>query len=187
MPVSWRCLVFNSIHGLPYPSIRTTRELMASKFIWNCSQKQIGIWAKQCIACQSSKFQTHIKASLEKFSVPSWQSDHIHVDLVGPLPPLDGCTHLPTVVDRFSRWPKAIPLTTTAATSAGCAQDLVSHWITRFGVPLHISSNRGAQLTSHLWTSISLLLSTQLHYTTAYHPQSNGLVEHFHLHLKSAL
>ncbi|XP_072114685.1 uncharacterized protein [Mobula birostris] len=31
------------------------------------------------------------------------------------------------------------------------------------------------------------LLGTQLHLTTAYHPQSNELVERFHCHLKSAL
>ena len=30
-------------------------------------------------------------------------------------------------------------------------------------------------------------LGTQLHHTTAYHPQSNGLVEPFHCHIKSAL
>ena len=35
--------------------------------------------------------------------------------------------------------------------------------------------------------SISRLLGTQHHRTTAYHPQSNGLVERFHRHLKSAL
>jgi hypothetical protein len=31
------------------------------------------------------------------------------------------------------------------------------------------------------------MLHTQLHHTTAYHPQSNGLMERFHRHLKSAL
>ena len=32
-----------------------------------------------------------------------------------------------------------------------------------------------------------MLLGTKLHHTTAYHPQSNSLVERFHRHLKTAL
>ena len=107
------------------------------------------------------------------------------MDLVGPLPPSNGFTHLLTVVDRFSRWPEAIPLGDTTATS--CAQALVSHWIARFGIPMDMSSDRGPQFTSQLWTAIAQLLGTQLHHTTAYHPQANGLVERFHRHLKSAL
>ena len=107
------------------------------------------------------------------------------MDLVGPLPPSGGSTHLLTVIDRFTRWPEAIPLSDT--TTATCAQALVTHWIARFGVPLDISSDRGAQFTSQLWTSIAQLLGTKVHHTTAYHPQSNGLIERFHRHLKSAL
>ena len=52
---------------------------------------------------------------------------------------------------------------------------------------MDMSSDRGSQFTSRLWASISQLLGTKLHHTTAYHPQANGLVERFHRHLKSAL
>ncbi|KAL5517316.1 hypothetical protein EMCRGX_G002847 [Ephydatia muelleri] len=31
---------------------------------------------------------------------------------------------------------------------------LISHWIARLGIPIDLSSDRGAQLTSQLWTSI---------------------------------
>ena len=185
VPASWRRRVFDTIHRLSHPSVRTTRKLIASRFVWSGLQKQVGIWAKQCIPCQSSKIQTHIKAPLEKFSVPQCRFDHIHVDLVGPLPPSNGFTHLLTVVDQFSRWPEAIPLNDT--TTASCAQALAFHWIARFGIPIDMSSDRGPQFTSQLWKSIAQLLGTQLHHTTAYHPQSNGLVERFHRHLKSAL
>ena len=52
---------------------------------------------------------------------------------------------------------------------------------------MDLSSDRGTQFTLQLWTSIAQLLGIQLHHTTAYHPQSNGLVERFHRHLKAAL
>ena len=50
-----------------------------------------------------------------------------------------------------------------------------------------MSSDRGNQFTSSLWDHIGKLFGTKLHRTTAYHPQSNGLVERFHRQLKSSL
>ena len=185
VPANWRRQVFDLSHGLSHPSIRATRKLVSTKFVWRGLQKQIGYWTKQCLACQTSKVQSHIKAPLQKFDTPLRRFDHIHVDLVGPLPPSNGYTHLFTVIDRFSRWPEAIPLNST--TAIDCAQALLTHWISRFGIPLHISSDRGPQFTSQLWMSVAKLLGTQVHHTTAYHPQANGLVERFHRHLKSAL
>ncbi len=185
VPTSWKRQVFDLVHGLSHPSVRSTRKLIANKFVWNGLQKQVGIWAKQCIACQAAKIQTHIRAPLEMFRVPRRRFDHIHVDLVGPLPPSNGYTHLFTIIDHSSRWPEAIPLGNTSA--ASCAQALVAHWVARFGVPLDMSSDRGPQFTSHLWTAISRLLGTTVHHTTAYHPQANGLLERFHRHLKAAL
>ena len=187
VPAGWRRQVFDLVHGLSHPSVQATRKLIASKFIWNGLQKQVGNWAKACIPCQTSKIQRHIKAPLDKFTVPHCRFDHIHVDLVGPLPPSNGFTHFLTVVDRFSRWPEAIPLTEAQTAAAVCAQVLVAYWIARFGIPVNMSSDRGPQFTSQLWSSVAQLLGTQLHHTTAYHPQSNDLVERFHRHLKAAL
>ena len=50
-----------------------------------------------------------------------------------------------------------------------------------------MSSDRGVQFTSELWSALSNLLGIKLHCTTSYHPQANGLVERFHRHMKSAL
>ena len=40
---------------------------------------------------------------------------------------------------------------------------------------------------SILWSQLSPLLGTELHHTTSYHPQANGMVERFHRDLKAAL
>ena len=132
----------------------------------------------------SSKVQ-HVKSPLCTFKVPERRFDHIHVDLVGPLPQSEGCKYIFTIIDRFTRWPEAILLSDTSADS--CARAAVNLWITRFGLPSQISSDRGAQFTSKLETSVAHLLGVTHKLTTAYHPQSNGMVERFHRTMKAAL
>jgi len=185
VPTTWRRKVFEAIHNLSHPSVRATCTLISRKFMWHGIKKQVSIWAKNCLACQSAKVHHHTKAPLSPFKVPERRFDHINVDLVGPLPPSQGYTYLFTIVDRFTRWPEAIPLSDISAKT--CAHALVSHWVSRFGIPSEISSDRGAQFTSKLWEMMAQQLGMKHNRTTAYHPQANGLVERFHRHLKSAL
>jgi hypothetical protein len=49
---------------------------------------------------------------------------------------------------------KAIPLSETSA--AACAHALVFSWITRFGVPGTITSDRGLQFTSNIWSQLAI-------------------------------
>jgi hypothetical protein len=104
---------------------------------------------------------------------------------VGPLPASKGFTYLFTIIDRTSRWPEAIPI--AATTTIDCANALFQGWVSRFGVPAVITSYRGAQFTSSLWAALCSLLNIQHNQTTAYHLQSNGMVERFHRRLKDAL
>ncbi|XP_037782243.1 uncharacterized protein LOC119578717 [Penaeus monodon] len=71
--------------------------------------------------------------------------------------------------------------------SAFCAAALLSGWISRFGIPAHITSDRGTSFTSQLWTSLGQLLGTPIYHTTAYNPEANSMVERFHRTLKVAL
>ena len=185
VPEQWRRRVFDALHNLSHPSIRASRTLVADRFVWPNLKKDVGHWARTCILCQTSKIQRHTRAPLASFAVPERRFAHINVDIVGPLPPSHGYTYLFTVVDRYTRWPEALPL--RDITTASCARAFTLGWIARFGVPEDISSDRGVQFTSQLWADVSQLLGMALHRTTAYHPQANGLVERFHRHLKCAL
>ncbi|XP_053092916.1 LOW QUALITY PROTEIN: uncharacterized protein LOC128318865 [Pangasianodon hypophthalmus] len=78
-----------------------------------------------------------------------------------------------------------VPLVSTS--TADIAQAFIGTWIARFGTPLDISSDRGSQFTSELWAAVAHSLGIKLHHTTAYHPHANGLCEHFHRSMKSAL
>ena len=73
------------------------------------------------------------------------------------------------------------------ATTESCSSALISHWISRFGLPDQITSDRGSVFTSALWTQLSQRLGITANTTTAYNPEANGIVERLHRSLKAAL
>ena len=50
-----------------------------------------------------------------------------------------------------------------------------------------MTSDRGSQFTSALWSALCSFLGIQHVQTTAYHPEGNGMVERFRRRLKDAL
>ena len=89
------------------------------------------------------------------------------------------------MIDQFSRWLEAVPISNiNANTITKC---FINQWIARFGIPADLITDRGLQFTSRLFTSTMEALGTKVHFTSAYHPKSNGMVEHQHRRLKEAL
>ncbi|CAH8527086.1 unnamed protein product [Schistosoma guineensis] len=60
-------------------------------------------------------------------------------------------------------------------------------WVANFGYLSTITTDRGRQLESGLFRRLTTLLGITRFRTTAYHPQTNGLVERFHRQLKASL
>uniref|UniRef100_A0AAQ4Q920 Gypsy retrotransposon integrase-like protein 1 n=1 Tax=Gasterosteus aculeatus aculeatus TaxID=481459 RepID=A0AAQ4Q920_GASAC len=185
VPPGWRRRVFDAIHGLSHPGSKASQRLVSAKFVWHGLKKDVRDWANTCLDCQRAKVHRHTKAPLELFPVPERRFDHVNVDLVGPLPSSHGFTYLLTMVDRTTRWPEAVPL--TSLTAVEMTRAFIGTWVARFGTPSDISSDRGAQFTSELWNAVAQSLGTKLHRTTAYHPQANGLCERFHRSMKASL
>ena len=80
------------------------------------------------------------------FVTPDVRFDHAHMDIVGPLPASQGFRYLLTVVDRFTRWPEAVPLMDITATSV--ARAFVFGWESRLCVPSVLTTDRGRQFES---------------------------------------
>jgi transposase InsO family protein len=53
-------------------------------------------------------------------------------------------------------------------------------WISHFGAPETITSDRGPQFTSSLWFQLCEMLNISHKQTTAYHPELNGAVQRLH-------
>ncbi|BHF80355.1 hypothetical protein SprV_0702348100 [Sparganum proliferum] len=185
VPLCYRKTVFEHFHSLSHPGIRASRKLIAARFIWPKMNSDIALWTKQCLACQKNKVHRHTFSPPSTFAVPDVRFHHVHLDLVGPLPPSRGYTHILTAVDRFTRWPIAVPISDTSAENI--AMVFLTHWISTFGVPATLTTDRGSQFQSSLFREFTKLLGCAHITTTAYHPASNGLVERLHRQLKSEL
>lgn len=185
VPESFRRPIFNALHSMSHPGIRATQRLVTQHFVWPGINADVRCWARTCLQCQRAKIQRHNRTPPGTFSTPDARFDHVHIDLVGPLPPSNGCTYLLTCVDRFTRWPEAAPIADSSAETV--ARTFISTWVARFGTPTTVTTDRGGQFVSHLWEAFTRLLGTKHIRTTAYHPCANGLVERFHRQLKAAL
>jgi hypothetical protein len=185
VPISFQKQVFEHVHSLGHPGIQATRRLLSSRFVWSHMAADIAIWTCQCLACQKAKIHTHIAPPATAIPIPECRFAHIHVDIVGPLPPSQGFTHIFTIVDRTTRWEESVPL--SSLTASACADALCSTWIARFSVPHTITLDRGTRFTSALWSHLTSFLQIEHITTTAFHPQSNRIVERFHHCLKDTL
>jgi cleavage and polyadenylation specificity factor subunit 1 len=108
------------------------------------------------------------------------------IDLVGPVPTSVGYyTYCLTAVDRFRRWPEAIPIPESTADTM--VRTLLTGWIFRFGCPETITIDQGRQFELQLFHLLARLCGIQLSRTSAHHPAANGLVESFHRTLKAAI
>ena len=140
VPGSLQKPLFLQLHGLSHPGVRASRRLNSKHFVWKNISKDVGLWANSCISCQKSKIQTQIRSSAPQIPVLTRSFSHLHVDLVGPLPVSVGSNYLFTMVDRTTKWLEIIPLSSIFA--ASCAQALLSGWVSRFGVPSVLTSDR---------------------------------------------
>ena len=185
VPASFRRLVFDTLHNLSHPGINASVRLISARFVWKNMNRDIRMWARCCLQCQRSKVHRHIASPIGTFATPDARFDHVHIDIVGPLPWSNGSQYLLTCIDRFTRWPEAVPLSDTSTETV--ARVFVERWVAVFGCPSTITTDRGAQFESSLFGLLTRILGATRIRTTAYHPASNGLVERFHRQLKAAL
>ncbi|XP_018796083.1 PREDICTED: uncharacterized protein LOC108973326 [Bactrocera latifrons] len=184
LPQPLRRQAFDIIYGLSHPSGRATAKELTGRFVWAGIRKDALLWSRHCIPCQRFKVHRHNRATPNHIDVPDNRFEHVHLDLI-QLPRVKDLRYCLTIIDRFSRWPHAIPLNNMAVETV--AHAFYTQWICQFDTPLTITIDQGLQFESELFTSLSRMLSIHRIRTTPYQPQSNGLVEPWHRTLKAAL
>lgn len=184
IPPALRPRIFRLLHETTHQGVKATCKAIKARYWWPNMTKDITELVQACNKCQQHKVFKNIKAPLTPFS-PSEAGEVVHLDVIGPLPPSKGFQYCLTLIDRATSWPECIPIRHIDA--ATTADTLITHWVSRFGVPKTIVTDQGRNFEAQLFQEVLKQLGITRHRTTAYHPQANGKIERFHRSLKTAL
>ena len=112
--------------------------------------------------------------------------ERVALDIIGPLPvSFKGNKYALIVSDYFTRWVEGYPMADCETTTI--AENVINQFICRFGVPHQIHSDQGRQFESGLFKELCTRFSIDKTRTTAFRPQSDGLVERFNRTLEDIL
>ncbi len=180
VPQPLRQRVLSLVHSTPssgHPGITATLQLLNNQFWWPSIQSETITFIRNCDICNISKSPHQLPAGLlQPLPIPQRPWSHIAIDFVTDLPASQGQTTILTVIDRFSKACRLIPLP-KLPTAFETAEALCNYVFRFYGLPEDVVSDRGPQFTSRVWKAFCQKLNINVSLTSGYHPQSNGQVE----------
>ena len=168
-----------------HPGITIMMETLRQSVWWPSMIQDIVDYVAKCVVCQRGKGDRS-SVPVQPMGVPVGPWTHVSVDHVGPLPiTANGNEYILVAIDRFTRWVELMAVTDTSTTTT--SDCIVKYVVCRHGVMEVLGSDRGSGFVSQLAGEIYAMLGIKRIKTTAYHPQSNGVVEIFNKTLKTSL
>jgi len=87
VPPQLRQNIMQAVHGLAHAGIRATQRMVAARYVWRGCASDVAAWCKSCVQYGRGKVTQQEKTDVQKIDVPPTKFVHVHVDLVGLLPP----------------------------------------------------------------------------------------------------
>ena len=160
--------------------------LMNGKFWWYGITKDVQRFVGSCRDCNAAKRKSNKSEGFMQLFEPDECFETVHIDIVGPMPcTKSGNQYILTMMDRWSRMVKLIPINVCTATNI--AWTIRNNWFLEYGAPINILSDRGSYFTGLIFKILTKLNGVHHLFTTSYHPQTNGRLERFHRYLKERL
>jgi len=165
-------------------SLDETYRRIKIRYYWPQMYNDVRKYVQSCDQCQRrGKNKRNEPLHPIKVGQPF---DRLGMDIVGPLPKTArGNTHIVVTTEYLTKWPKACAIPNAKASSV--VSFFYEEIICRHGCPKEILTDRGTHFVNEMLDSLCTSIGTKHKLSTAYHPQTNGLVERFNRTLCEAL
>jgi len=145
---------------------------------WSGMKRDISEFVSRCLICQQVKAEHQVPSGLlQPITIPEWKWERITMDFVSglPLSPRKKDA-IWVIVDRLTKLAHFIPVRMDYSLDK-LAELYISEIVRLHGVPVSIISDRDPRFTSRFWDKLQEALGTQLYFSTAFHPQTDGQSE----------
>ena len=158
--------------------IKRTTARVQDRFYWPTLVEDVRQYCLSCPICQERKSPKTGPQGLLQPIVTTEPWEMMAMDIWGPTPTttIQGNRYVLVISDHFSKWVELFPLPDKRAITI--AKQLF-HVVGRFGAPRTLLSDQGKEFTATVVAELCALLGIHRVTTTAYHPQTDGLVERF--------
>ncbi|MBW0507599.1 hypothetical protein O181_047314 [Austropuccinia psidii MF-1] len=157
----------------------STKERVASTAWWPRWEQKLSEYINTCERCQKANIKHRKKYGLlQHIEEPKHPWETIKMDWVTGLVPggKENFNAFLIIIDRFSNSVRFLPCH-KEDTEMDTALLFWNNIISTCRVPEIIISDRDTKFTSEFWTNLYDILGTKLAFSTAYHPQTDGLAE----------
>ena len=179
VPAKFREVLFNHLHtalNAGHMGFNRTMRKLRMKYYWYRMAEDVRAWIRICDACNLRKAAPRPPRAPMQVSLVGDRGQKVAIDLMGPLNTTkSGNRYIMVVVDHFTKYAMAIPLAECKAEDI--AQAFVTRWVSIFGAPQQIHTDRGRNVDGELMRELSRLLDADKTRTSGYHPQGDGQVE----------
>jgi hypothetical protein len=145
---------------------------------WYGMKRDVAEYVSLCDTCQQVKAEHQRPAGLlQSLQVPECKWEEIVIEFIVVLPRTrSGYDSIWVIMDQLTKVAHVIPVKITYS-GPQLAELYMSRIVCLHGVPKKIVFDRGTQFTSKFWERLHETLDTQLRFSSAYHPQTDGQTE----------
>ena len=179
LPFKYREMLFHHLHkalDAGHMGRRRTLHRLQRKYYWHRMGEDIRLWIRACQTCQKRKRPGKMPKAPMQIYLSGEPNERIAMDVMGPLVKSKrGNKYILVIIDHFTKYARAAALPNQKKETLASA--LLNEWISIFGAPQQLHTDRGTNMESGMMHELCDMLKIDKTKTSVAHPQGDGCCE----------